>query len=156
MDALALILLAEVDSATGTVIWPLVLYGVAVVIVVSGMLGLSHVLGQRHRQRVTDQPYESGMPVTGSARVRFDVKFYVVALLFVVFDVEAVFLFAWAVSVRELGWAGYIEVVVFAGVLLASLAYLWKSGALDWGPRGRQPRTASNRFDTRPAKEETR
>jgi len=122
------------------VIWPLGLYCLTVVILVVALLGLSYLLGQRHRQRATGQPYESGMPATGTARMRFDVKFYLVALLFVVFDLEAVFLFAWAISVRELGWMGYIEVLVFVGVLLVALVYLWKSGALDWASSGRHRR----------------
>lgn len=122
------------------VIWPLGLYGLAVLFLVTALLGISYLLGQRHCQRVTGQPYESGMPATGSARMRFDVKFYVIALLFVVFDLEAVFLFAWAISVRELGWTGYIEVLVFVGILLVALVYLWKSAALDWSPTGRHRR----------------
>ncbi len=119
------------------VIWPLGLYGLTVMILVTTLLGLSYLLGQRHDQRSTGQPYESGMPVTGTARIRFDVKFYLVALLFVVFDLEAVFLFAWSIAVRELGWAGYFEVLVFVGILVVALIYLWKSGALDWAPPGR-------------------
>jgi NADH-quinone oxidoreductase subunit A len=116
----------------------LAVYFAAVVVIVAGMLSLSYVLGERHRQRTTGKPYESGMPPTGSARLRFDVKFYLVATFFVVFDLEAVFLFAWAVAARELGWAGYIEVTVFIGVLLAALVYLWRTGALDWGSRPRK------------------
>jgi NADH-quinone oxidoreductase subunit A len=75
------------------------------------------------------------MVSTGQGRVRPDVKFYLVAMLFVIFDLEAVFIFAWSVSIRELGWPGYIEILIFIGVLLAALIYLWRLGALDWGPR---------------------
>ncbi len=96
------------------------------------MLSLSFVLGQRHQDRATGSPYESGILSEGSARVRFSAKFYLVAMFFVIFDVEAVFLFAWAVAVRETGWAGYAEVLLFIAVLLATLAYLWRVGALDW------------------------
>jgi NADH-quinone oxidoreductase subunit A len=103
------------------------------VIVVILMISFSFVLGQRHTGRVTNEPFESGMPLTGSARIRFSIKYYLVAMFFVIFDVEALFIFAWAVSVRELGWPGYIEIVVFIGILLAGLVYLWKLGALDWG-----------------------
>jgi NADH-quinone oxidoreductase subunit A len=126
------------DSPSGPALWPLAIYSATVVIIVAGMLTLSYVLGEKHRQRTTGEPYESGMPPTGSARLRFDVKFYLVATFFVVFDLEAVFLFAWAVAARELGWAGYIEVAVFIGVLLAALVYLWRIGALDWGSKSRQ------------------
>jgi NADH-quinone oxidoreductase subunit A len=122
------------------VLWPLLLYFAAVSVLVAGMLGLSHVLGERHGEKATGKPYESGIPPTGSARLRFDVKFYLIAMFFVVFDLEAAFLFAWAIALRDLGWLGYVEVVVFVGVLLAALAYLWRVGALDWGPGRRRTR----------------
>jgi NADH-quinone oxidoreductase subunit A len=112
--------------------WPLVLYFGLVGFVVASMLGLSYILGQRHHGLATDQPYESGMIATGSARLRFDVKFYLIAVFFVVFDLEAAFIFAWAVAFRQVGWGGYIEILVFIGVLVAGLVYLWKLGALDW------------------------
>ena len=117
------------------VLWPLAAYFAAVLAIVTIMLVLSYVLGQRHRVRATDQPYESGIAATGSARVRFDVKFYLVAMFFVIFDLEAVFLFSWAVSVRESGWPGYAEMLVFASVLFAALVYLWRLGALEWGKK---------------------
>ncbi len=118
------------------VLWPFAVYFVAVIGLVAAMVGISHVLGERHSERATGQPYESGILSEGSARVRFPVKFYLVGMFFVVFDLEAVFLFAWAVAARELGWAGYIEAMIFTGVLVAALAYLWRSGALDWGTPG--------------------
>ncbi len=114
-------------------IWPLIVYTGAVIVLVAGMLGVSYVLGQRHRERETGDPYEGGIVSTGSARVRLSVKFYLVAMFFVIFDLEAVFLFAWAVAARELGWAGYAEALVFVGILVAALVYLWRSGGLDWG-----------------------
>ena len=126
------------DPPTTPVTWPLAIYFAAAVIIVVGMFTLSYVLGEKHRQRTTGEPYESGMPPTGAARLRFDVKFYLVATFFVVFDLEAVFLFAWAVAARELGWAGYIEVTVFIGVILAALVYLWHIGALEWGSKPRK------------------
>jgi len=113
-------------------LWPLALYAAAVVVVVTIMILLSHVLGQRHHERATDEPYESGMPVTGSARVRLSADFYLVSMFFLIFDLEAVFIFAWAVSAREVGWAGYVEVLVFIAILLVALVYLWRLGALDW------------------------
>jgi len=108
------------------------------------MLGLSYLLGERHKGRARGEPYESGIAPTGSARLRFDVKFYRVATFFVIFDLEAVFLFAWALSVRELGWLGYVEVLVFVGILLVALVYLWRIGALDWGTSGRQGDASSH------------
>jgi NADH-quinone oxidoreductase subunit A len=113
--------------------WPLAVYFVLVLALVGVMIGLSHVLGERHRGRATGEPYESGIVSTGSARIRFSAHFYLVAMFFVIFDLEAVFLFAWAVAAPELGWVGYAEVLVFVGILLAALIYLWKVGALEWG-----------------------
>jgi NADH-quinone oxidoreductase subunit A len=113
-------------------LWPLVVYAVIVGMLVVVMLGLSYVLGQRHQDRATGSPYESGILSEGSARVRFPAKFYLVAMFFVIFDLEAVFIFAWAIAVRETGWTGYAEVSLFIMVLLATLAYLWRVGALDW------------------------
>jgi NADH-quinone oxidoreductase subunit A len=115
--------------------WPFAVYFAAVIFVVAVMLGLSYVLGERHKERATDDPYESGIKTTGSARLRLSAKFYLVAMFFVIFDLEAVFVIAWAIGGLELGWAGYIEIVVFILILLAALIYLWRLGALDWGPQ---------------------
>ena len=112
--------------------WPLAVYTILVGLLVMAMLSMSFVLGQRHHDRATGSPYESGILSEGSARVRFSAKFYLISMFFVIFDLEAVFLFAWAVAVRETGWAGYAEALLFIMVLLATLAYLWRVGALDW------------------------
>ena len=117
---------------SGEPLWPLAVYAAAVLLLVSGMIGLSYLLGERHREPATGDPYESGILSTGSAEVRLSVSFYLVAMFFVIFDVEAVYLFAWAVAARELGWSGYAEVLVFTALLIAALAYLWRLGALDW------------------------
>lgn len=117
-------------------VWPLAVYAGAVILLVAAILALSYVLGQRHREPATDAPYESGILSEGSARVRLSVKFYLVAMFFVIFDLEAVFIFLWAVAGRELGWTGYTEALVFIGVLIAALAYIWRVGALDWFPAG--------------------
>jgi NADH-quinone oxidoreductase subunit A len=113
-------------------LWPLAVYLLIVVMLVVAMLGLSFVLGQRHHNRATGTPYESGILSQGSARVRLSAKFYLVAMFFVIFDLEAVFIFAWAIAVRETGWNGYAEAMLFITVLLATLVYLWRVGALDW------------------------
>jgi len=120
-------------SADTNALWPLGVYFLAVVIIVSLMIVLSSLLGERHREKQTDEPYESGIVSTGTARVRFDIKFYLIAMFFVIFDLEAVFIFAWAVSIRENGWPGYGEMLVFIGILTATLVYLWRIGALEWG-----------------------
>ena len=115
-------------------LWPLVVYAVAVILVVTGITVISYLMGQQHEETATGEPYESGIATTGSARVRFDVRFYLIAMFFVIFDLETVFIFGWAVAVRELGWAGYYEMLVFIGILVIVLVYLWRLGALDWGP----------------------
>lgn len=120
------------NPGTDTVLWPLAVYFAAVVVVVTVMISLSYILGERHREKQTGEPYESGILSTGTARVRFDIKFYLIAMFFVIFDLEAVFVFAWAVSIRETGWPGYAEMLIFIGVLVAGLIYLWRLRALEW------------------------
>jgi len=112
---------------------PLGIYVTLVIGLVGSMLGLSYMLGQRHHEHSTDSPYESGIVSEGSARVRLSAKFYLVAMFFVIFDLEAVFIFAWAVAVRETGWTGYAVASGFILILLVSLGYLWRVGALEWG-----------------------
>jgi NADH-quinone oxidoreductase subunit A len=115
-------------------VWPLLLYFAAVILLIAAMIGLSAVLGERNGGTATGQPFESGIVSVGSARLRFPARFYLVAMFFVIFDLEAVFLFAWAIALREAGWAGFGAVLVFAAALISALAYLWRLGALDWGP----------------------
>jgi len=115
-------------------LWAFALYAVLVLIIAGSMIVLSAMLGERHKERFTDQPYEGGILSEGSARVRFPVKFYMMAMFFVVFDLESVFLYTWAVAARDLGWLGYGEALVFIVVLMATLVYLWRLGALDWSP----------------------
>lgn len=116
-------------------LWPFALYAALVVVLAAGMLLVSWVLGNRHKQRATGQPYESGMVPTGTARLRLPVDYYLVGMFFVIFDLEAVFLYAWAVSARRAGWAAFGEICIFVFVLLVALGYLWGVGALDWGTR---------------------
>jgi NADH-quinone oxidoreductase subunit A len=125
------------SSGAMTNLWPLAIYFLAVVLLVIGMLAISYFLGERHKGHATDEPYESGVPIIGSARQRLSAKFYLVAVFFVIFDLESVFIIAWAVAMRQLGWAGYAEILIFIGVLVAALIYIWRLGALDWGPKRR-------------------
>jgi NADH-quinone oxidoreductase subunit A len=118
-------------------LWPLAVYFGLVVLLVAGMIGVSYLLGQRHHDRATGFPYESGIVSEGSARVRFSIKYYLVAMFFVIFDLESIFIFAWAVAARELGWTAYWEILVFIVILAVTLVYLWRLGALDWGPNPR-------------------
>ena len=98
------------------------------------MLTGGFLLGGRAKARAKNVPYESGIDSVGSARLRLSAKFYLVAMFFVIFDVEALYLYAWAVSIKESGWIGFIEATIFILVLLAGLIYLVRVGALDWTP----------------------
>jgi NADH-quinone oxidoreductase subunit A len=127
------------DTPAGQVLlWPFAVYFFAVAGMVATVMALSYFLGERHRERLTGEPYESGIAATGTARIQFDIKFYLIAMFFVIFDLEAVFVFAWAVSLHESGWAGFVEMLIFIGILLAALLYLWKRGALEWGTSRRK------------------
>lgn len=127
------------------IVWPLGVYFLLIMALAAAMLTLSYLLGQRHRETDTDLPYEGGVVSAGSARIRFPAKFYMIAMFFVIFDLESVFIFAWAVAGRQLGWPGYIEMIVFVGILVIALAYLWRVGALDWAPPA-EKRPLKNKF----------
>lgn len=100
------------------------------------MLGLSYFLGQRHKEHATDEPFEGGILSAGSARIRFNAQFYMIAMLFVIFDVETIFIVSWAIAFEELGWYGYVGVLIFIILLVVVLIYEWRNGALDFGPDG--------------------
>ncbi len=121
---------------TTAIVWALAVYGAAVVLLVAAMVVISHFLGERHGGRACDQPYESGIDPTGSARLRYGARYYLVGIFFILFDVEAAIVFAWAVAFREVGWAGYLEAALFILTLAAGLAYVWKLGGLDWYSHG--------------------
>lgn len=111
---------------------PFLFYFAAVMTVVLTMLVLSHFLGQRVSRPDKDLPFESGIISVGSAQFRVSVHFYLTAILFIIFDLEVVFLFAWAVAVKQAGWPGFIEISVFIFILVVALFYLYRIGALDW------------------------
>lgn len=127
------------DSLERTeLLWPILVYGAIVLSLVCVMLGLSFVLGQRHDERATGEPYEGGIVSAGSARLRFSSQFYLIAMLFVIFDVETIFIVSWAIAFDELGWYGYMGVLVFIILLFVVLIYEWRNGALDFGPDGKK------------------
>ena len=111
---------------------PFLFYAACVLFLVFTMLGLSYLLGQRTSDPGKDLPFESGIISVGSAHFKISVHFYLTAILFIIFDLEVGFLFAWAVVVREAGWPGFVEISVFIVILTAALVYLWRIGALDW------------------------
>ena len=94
---------------------------------------LSSVLGPRNPSPEKSAPYECGMPAVGDARERQSVKFYLVAMIFLLFDIEVAFLYPWAMALRDLGWNGFVQVVLFITLLLAGYVYVWRKGVLDWG-----------------------
>src|SRR5215813_7663432 len=94
---------------------------------------LSSFLGPRKPTREKAAPYECGMPPVGDARERQSVKFYLVAMIFLLFDIEVAFLYPWAMALRDLGWSGFVQVVIFMALLVAGYVYVWRKGALDWG-----------------------
>ena len=125
-----------------TPLWPLVLYSALVIALIAALVAFSYVIGERHRTRATNEPFEAGIVSVGDAHLRLSAKYYLVAMFFVIFDVESLFLYAWAVAVREAGWTGYIEAMIFIAILVAALVYLSRIGALEWGSdrRKRKPR----------------
>jgi NADH-quinone oxidoreductase subunit A len=119
-------------------LWPLAIYFVVALYIALGMVLLSHFAGERRHHESVSPPYESGMIPTGSTQVRLSVSYYLVAMFFLIFDIEAAYLFAWAVSLRKTGWTAFIEIVIFISILIAGLIYLWRQGALNWGSRAGQ------------------
>lgn len=119
---------------------PILIYLALVVAVGGGILLLSAMLGPSRVRKGKLEPYECGVPILGQAREPFDVKFYLVAILFVLFDVEIVFLFPWGVIWRELGYTGLVEVAIFVAVLGLGLVYAWSKGVLDWYADGKADR----------------
>ncbi len=122
-------------------LWPFVIYSMSVIGLLIVILTASWFIGSRTRHgTATGMPFESGIVPVGSAEeTRLSVEFYLIALFFVIFDLETIFIFAWAVAFFELGWRGYIGASVFIGVLLVALVYELRSGELDWGIKHRHP-----------------
>ena len=120
--------------------FPVLVQALVAMALASGLLTASFALGKRVRNRVKDIPYESGITPTGDARHRFSVKFYLVAMLFILFDIEAIFLYPWVVVYRELRMFAFVEMLVFVIMTLSGFFYIWKKGALNWAVPDRSPR----------------
>lgn len=117
--------------------WSFAVFTVAVMGIGLIMIAVSMFLGGRTRGGARNEPFESGVVSVGSGNMRFSAKFYLVAMFFVVFDLESVFLYAWAVSLQRDGWAGFVEAAIFVVILLGGLVYIWRLRGLDWGPASR-------------------
>lgn len=111
------------------------LYSLMTFVLLAALMFLATWLGSRRPNPVKDSPYESGVVPTGSARLKFPVQFYLVAIFFIVFDLEAVFIYSWAVAFDLLGWPGFGYITFFIAALAAGLAYIWKKKGLEWGPK---------------------
>ena len=133
------------EAILATNLLPLIIYFGAVLFITAVMLGGAYFLGQRHRAKAADEPFESGIVPAGDVHIRFSVHFYLLAIFFVIFDMESVFLFAWSVALQESGWSGFIEALIFISILIATLIYLGAIGALDWRTRRQRISTSNNK-----------
>jgi len=115
-------------------IFSLLVYSLVVLAVIGILLIICAWLGEQRPNPEKLRPYECGIIPTGSARLRYPVPFYLVAIFFLLFDVEGAYILSWAVAARRLGWAGWLQITFFILVLIAGLAYIWRKGGLDWGP----------------------
>lgn len=119
--------------------FPVLLQVVLAMLIAGGMLATSALLGKRVRSRAKDMPYECGVTPQGSVRERFSVKFYLVAMIFILFDIETVFLYPWAVVYRDLKLFAFVEMLVFVVLILSGFYYIWKKGVLSWSIEERVP-----------------
>ncbi|MDE3198726.1 MAG: NADH-quinone oxidoreductase subunit A [Acidobacteriota bacterium] len=111
---------------------PVVLQTTLAAIIAAALVALSYAIGHRVKNKVKDAPYECGIAPTGDARGRFSVKFYLVAMLFILFDIEAIFLYPWAVVYKQLRMFAFVEMLIFIVLILAGFFFIWKKGVLDW------------------------
>lgn len=123
--------------------FPILLQFVLAVTIGGALVALGALLGHRVKNRVKDMPYECGIEPVGNATERFSVKFYLVAMLFILFDIEAIFLFPWAVVFRDLKIFGFVEMLFFVVLVLAGFFYVWKKGVLDWSQQAVRPERKS-------------
>ena len=116
-------------------VFSLVVFGLMIMALIALLLFVASWLGERTSNNEKYRPYESGVIPTGSARFRYPVPFYLVAIFFLLFDVEGAYIFSWAIAWEELGWAGWLQISFFITVLILGLVYIWNKGGLEWGPR---------------------
>jgi NADH-quinone oxidoreductase subunit A len=112
--------------------FPVLVQSILAMIIAAALVTLSYVIGRKVKNKIKDMPYECGIAPTGDARQRFSVKFYLVGMLFILFDIEAIFLYPWAVVYKQLKMFGFIEMLTFILLILAGFFFIWKKGVLDW------------------------
>jgi NADH-quinone oxidoreductase subunit A len=127
-------------SSYAELYFPVLLQALIAMALAAGLLTVSYLLGKRVKNKIKDTPYESGITPTGDARQRFSVKFYLVGMLFILFDIEAIFLYPWVVVYRDLKMFGFVEMLIFVVLILSGFFYIWKKGALDWAESDRARR----------------
>ena len=134
--------------------FPVLAQGLLAVVLAAALIIISYAFGKKVRNKIKDTPYESGIVPTGDARSRFSVKFYLVAMLFILFDIEAIFLYPWAVVYRELKMFGFLEMLIFVVLILSGFFYIWKKGALEWASPDRPVRPPRVRRESEPMRRE--
>jgi len=123
-------------------IFSLAVYGLLVFVLIAALLFLSGWLGEKKPNPEKLRPYECGIIPTGTARFRYPIAFYLIAAFFLIFDVEATYIFSWAIAFDRLGWTGWVQISFFIILLLISLFYIWKKGGLEWGPTSQKSQTS--------------
>ena len=114
-------------------VWfPVLVQTILAMVIAAALVTLTFVIGRRVKNKVKDMPYECGIAPTGDARERFSVKFYLVAMLFILFDIEAIFLYPWAVVYKDLKMFAFVEMLAFVVLVMAGFFFVWKKGVLDW------------------------
>ena len=119
-------------------IFSLVLYGIMIMGLIAVLMFIASWIGEKKPNIEKLRPYESGVIPTGSARLLYPVPFYLVAIFFLLFDVEGAYIFSWAIAWEQLGWSGWLQISFFIVVLLLGLVYVWKKGGLEWGPTSKK------------------
>jgi NADH-quinone oxidoreductase subunit A len=131
--------------------FPVLIQALLAMVISAALVTLSFVVGRKLKNKVKDMPYECGISPTGDAQHRFSVRFYLVAMMFILFDIEAIFLYPWAVVFKQLKMFGFIEMLTFVILILAGFFFIWKKGVLDWAQEPVPPRAVPIRLDLTPA-----
>jgi NADH-quinone oxidoreductase subunit A len=135
--------------------FPVLIQALLAMVISAALVTLSFVVGRKLKNKVKDMPYECGISPTGDAQHRFSVRFYLVAMMFILFDIEAIFLYPWAVVFKQLKMFGFLEMLTFVILILAGFFFIWKKGVLDWAQEPAPARAAPIRLDLTPAPSRT-